>query len=210
MDAAVEIVDNLHAAARLAGNSGAAAVAMFGADVRDRAAHKKYAGYLCVALRRLQSDRRPSWAAATRRLVSVNRFAVVGLELGSGGVSAIARGLPRLTELEIAGTTLGSVGLEGLTDSLHRPESMIALGLAHTSVGAVSIMAMAAKLTRLRRLDLSSNMLGDHGAIVAAQGLDVLTELEELDLRGNEISAAAQVQIRTTLSHVSNLIFDDT
>jgi uncharacterized protein (TIGR02996 family) len=141
------------------------------------------------------------WVAELESLVSLEN------PLGAEGVRALAApGLGSLRELNLRGGDVGDVGALALANA--GMDRLTFLGLAGARIEAAGAAALAASssLTRLERLDLSSNRVGDAGAAALAQAR--MPELRELRLGCNVVGDGGAEALATATERAALMRLD--
>ena len=130
-----------------------------------------------------------------RTLTSLDLSSISGVNrnhvslLGAQAIGAMLEGNDVLTELGMAMNGIGPEGLEAVTGGLEKNRTLRVLNLCSNSLAASAarVLIPALPQTRLVRLDLSRNAIGDKGAIALAEVLVFCKGLYHLDLSENGI-----------------------
>jgi len=117
-------------------------------------------------------------------------------DIGAEGVGAIAEAIKagaNFTKLNLSGNYFGSDGAELIAGALRSKNKIQQLDLNDCVIwfrGAKALataLATAVPASKLKQLNLASNIIGNEGAEVLAKSLEFGAELQELDLRFNRI-----------------------
>lgn len=142
------------------------------------------------AFSQLRSDRL-AMLLGTRQLRGLRELELDSQHLGDEGAAALAASdaFPSLQAFTLSNDRLSSVGLEPLSQAgwFTRLEKLV---LVHHDLGPDAAHVLAAtRFKKLRSLVLSSNRIGDEGAVVLARGQH-FSKLEALWLTSNRIGVA--------------------
>ena len=140
-------------------------------------------------------------AAVLRRNASLTALNLGGNRLGDLGVMAIFPALidaQQLTSLHMHRNQIGDGGAAILGEAIKTNTSLQELYLGDNQVADIGAEAMAAALSksRLVKLKLMNNLIGDKGAEKLADALVQTQSLCELDLSSNQITGQGAARLQ--------------
>ena len=132
--------------------------------------------------------------------------------IGVDGVSALASGLPKFTELEHLNLSYNDIddnGVNSLATGIKHFHQLRYLYLSHNNIGpcgATSLAGAIACLKNLTWLNLEHNNIGPEGATALAAALQHHRNLGALKLSCNNIGPEGAISLANTLHHLVNLV----
>ena len=141
----------------------------------------------------------------------VHQLELLYSSIGVEGVSALASGLPKLTELEYLDLSFNDIdddGVISLATGIKHFHQLWYLNLSHNNIGPCGVTSLAgaiACLKNLTHLNLEHNNIGPEGATALADALQHHRNLELLDLSCNSIGPEGAISLANTLHHLVNL-----
>ena len=145
---------------------------------------------------------------------TINRVRKLELQnssIGAEGTSALASGLPKLTELvylDLSHNDIDDDGVTSLATGIKHNFQLRYLNLSHNNIGpcgATSLAGAIACLKNLTDLNLEHNNIGPEGATALAAALQHHKNLLELKLSCNNIGPEGAIRLANALPHLEKL-----
>jgi Ran GTPase-activating protein (RanGAP) involved in mRNA processing and transport len=129
-------------------------------------------------------------------------------------LATFIRSASQLSKLNVAGTSLPADSLKEMIMAIYGNFYLknVELGLAQNNlglVGAKAIMALAAEMNNVDKLDLSDNDFDDEAVLVLAEGLCHSSALRVLNISRNLAGKSSRGQRRDAIEALTNLLASD-